>query len=90
MGLAIAKKYVEEGANVVISGRNKERLINAETEIKDIGDNIVIYQMDVRNPEEANAMVNFAAERFGRVDGLINNAAGNFWVKAVELSPNGW
>ena len=36
------------------------------------------------------AMVEFADEKFGKIDGLVNNAAGNFIVHAEELSPNGW
>ena len=37
-----------------------------------------------------NKWSNFADEKFGRIDGLVNNAAGNFIVRAEELSPNGW
>ena len=46
--------------------------------------------MDVRVPEHAEAMLEFAIEKFGQVDGLVNNAAGNFIVRAEDLSPNGW
>src|SRR5439155_93386 len=45
---------------------------------------------DVRDPDQVDAMVAAAAERFGRVDVLINNAAGNFVVRGEDLSPNGW
>ncbi len=67
MGLYMAKQFVAEGANVVITGRNEERL-----------------------PEHAEAMLAFAIEKFGQVDGLVNNAAGNFIVHAEDLTPNGW
>lgn len=90
MGLGMAKQFVKEGANVVITGRDLERLANAKKEIEAFGSTIETFQMDVREPEHAQAMVVFAAEKFGQVDGLVNNAAGNFLVQAEKLSPNGW
>lgn len=90
MGLAMAKQFVKEGANVVITGRDAERLQKAKDEILAFGEQIATFQMDVREPEHAKAMVVFAVEKFGQVDGLVNNAAGNFIVQAEKLSPNGW
>lgn len=90
MGLAMAKKFVQEGAKVVITGRNKERLENAKKEISFYGNTIDIFQMDVREIEHVKKMVEFTDERFGTITSLVNNAAGNFLVKAEELSPNGW
>lgn len=90
MGLGMAKQFVKEGANVVITGRDAERLALAKNEILEVGTTIETFQMDVREPEHAQAMLDFAVEKFGQVDGLVNNAAGNFLVKAEELSPNGW
>ena len=87
MGKYMAKKFAQEGANVVITGRDLDRLNAAKEEI---GENAHIFQMDVRNLESVQAMVDFADEKFGRIDGLVNNAAGNFIVRAEELSPNGW
>lgn len=90
MGLGMAKQFVQEGANVVITGRDAERLANAKVEISTFGSSIETFQMDVREPEHAQAMVDFAVKKFGRVDSLVNNAAGNFLVHAEKLSPNGW
>lgn len=90
MGLGMAKQFVKEGANVVITGRDVERLEKAKQEILAFGDSVATFQMDVREPEHATAMVQFAVDTFGQVDGLVNNAAGNFIVQAEKLSPNGW
>ena len=46
--------------------------------------------MAVRNPENTVEMVQVAKEKFGQIDGLINNAAGNFICAAEDLSVNGW
>jgi len=90
MGLAMAKQFVSEGVNVVITGRDIERLQNAESEILAFGTTVETFQMDVREVDHAKAMVQFAVEKFGKIDGLVNNAAGNFIVPAEKLSPNGW
>lgn len=90
MGLAMAKHFVELGANVVITGRDVDRLKAAKEEIEHFGHTIDIFQMDVRQIEHVEAMLAFAIERFGQVTHLVNNAAGNFLVKAEQLSPNGW
>jgi len=87
MGKYMAKKFADEGAQVVITGRDIDRLNLAQEEI---GGNAHPFQMDVRSVESVAALVAFTDEKFGRIDGLVNNAAGNFIVKAEDLSPNGW
>lgn len=87
MGKYMAMKFAKEGANVVITGRDEERLNAAREEI---GENGHVFQMDVRNVESVQALVEFADKKFGRIDGLVNNAAGNFVVQAEKLTPNGW
>lgn len=90
MGFYMAKRFVEEGANVVITGRDMERLQTAQKAISHDFTHIGIFQMDVREPDHVKAMVTYTDEMFGRIDGLVNNAAGNFIVHAEKLSPNGW
>ena len=87
MGKYMAKKFADEGAQVVITGRDIDRLKEAQEEI---GDRAHPFQMDVRSVESVAALVTFTDEKFGRIDGLVNNAAGNFIVRAEDLSPNGW
>lgn len=89
MGKYMAKKFLEEGNQVVITGRDLDKLKAVKEEFKDLG-SLDIFQMDVREPEHAKALVAFTVDRFGSIDGLVNNAAGNFIVPAEKLSPNGW
>lgn len=90
MGYHMAERFAKEGANVIITGRDMEKLNAAVTSMNVHNGTVEVFQMDVREPEHAKAMVNFAHEKFGRIDGLVNNAAGNFIVHAEKLSPNGW
>src|SRR5699024_11038644 len=48
------------------------------------------FVMDVRNLEDIDRMVSETVEKFGQIDHLVNNAAGNFIALAEDLSPNGW
>src|SRR5699024_9395876 len=91
MGKYMAKRFAAEGANVVITGRNYERLLDAkqEMEVTSTGE-IVCIEMDVRKPEDAERMAKETVERFGTINHLVNNAAGNFIVNAKDLSVNGW
>ena len=101
LGLAMAKCFASYGARVTIAGRRRERLEAAAPEIEaaaragaDAGQTsagaVAICPTDVRDAAQAESLIRFAAERFGRVDGLVNNAAGNFLALSEELSPNGF
>ncbi|MBB2479600.1 2,4-dienoyl-CoA reductase [Bacillus sp. APMAM] len=90
MGKYMAKKFAQEGANVIITGRNSDRLHATKKELEKINSNILTVQMDVRNPEEVQQMVDEAHSCFGKIDFLVNNAAGNFICPAEKLSINGW
>ncbi len=90
MGKYMAKRFVDDGACVVITGRDEERLQLAKTEIEKFSGQVRTIAMDVRNPELVEKMVKETDEAFGRIDFLVNNAAGNFICPAEKLSVNGW
>src|SRR3954452_24596242 len=90
MGRAMARESARLGAAVVVAGRRPEPLQETVGMIEAAGGTALARPTDVRDPEQVEAMVAAAVERFGRVDVLVNNAAGNFVVKAEDLSPNGW
>ncbi|MEH7344018.1 2,4-dienoyl-CoA reductase [Bacillus sp. JJ1532] len=90
MGKYMAKRFAEANAFVVITGRTKERLDEAKLEIETFPGQVLTVQMDVREIEHVKNMVDEALKTFGRIDYLINNAAGNFICPAEKLSANGW
>jgi NAD(P)-dependent dehydrogenase (short-subunit alcohol dehydrogenase family) len=90
IGLAIADALGRAGANLVIASRNPDNLAAGEATLTAAGYRVATVTVDVRIPEQVDAMVQRAVEVFGGVDILINNAAGNFIARAEDLSPNGW
>ena len=90
IGLAIADALGRAGANLVIASRNPDNLAAGEATLKAAGYRVATATVDVRIPEQVDAMVMRAVDAFGGVDILINNAAGNFIARAEDLSPNGW
>ncbi|HLR19005.1 MAG TPA: 2,4-dienoyl-CoA reductase [Staphylococcus sp.] len=90
MGKAMAKRFAEEGAKVVITGRSLERLEDAKQDIEQYEGQVLCIDMDVRDPERVQYTVDKTVKRFGKIDGLVNNAAGNFICPAEDLSTNAW
>lgn len=87
LGKSMVEYFVELGANVIITSRRKELLdevakkINAENESE-----VFPVPCDVRNIDEVEKVVDEAYKKFGKVDCLINNAAGNFISPTERLS----
>jgi NAD(P)-dependent dehydrogenase (short-subunit alcohol dehydrogenase family) len=90
LGRAIALELARLGAGVVVAGRRQEPLAETVALVEERGGQAHAQPTDVREPEAVDALVGAVVERFGRVDVLVNNAAGNFVVKAEDLSSNGW
>src|SRR5262245_2975364 len=93
LGLAMATAFAAHGARVTIAGRSRERLEAALPQIAEAaheGGEAQFYSADVRDPEQVEKLVAHAVGRFGKVDALVNNAAGNFLVFSEELTPNGF
>lgn len=74
IGLAIAKKYLENGANVAIAGSREETVEKALNQLQDYKDNVMGIWPDLCNPEEVAAAFASVKERFGSLDILANNA----------------
>jgi len=90
LGKAMAKEFARLGADIVIASRKKENLEKAAHEIAAFGTRVITVQTDVRVPEQVENMVTTTVNELGKVDILVNNAAGNFIVDSLEMSVNAW
>lgn len=74
IGLAIVKKYLENGANVAVAGSRKETVDKALAELTEYGDRVMGIWPDLCDPEAVAMAFSSVKERFGGVDILANNA----------------
>jgi NAD(P)-dependent dehydrogenase (short-subunit alcohol dehydrogenase family) len=90
IGKVIARTLGALGAKVVLASRKLDVLEAAVKELAADGVVARAVATDVRQPDQVEAMLRGALDAFGRLDILINNAAGNFISAAEDLSPNGF
>ena len=89
LGKAMTKYFMELGAKVAISSRDLEKLKTTSAELEaETGGTCLPVQCDVRHYEEVEAMLQEVLKAYGKVDVLLNNAAGNFISPTERLSAN--
>jgi len=89
LGKAMTKYFLELGANVAISSRDLDKLKTTAAELESqTGGKCLPVQCDVRNYDEVENMLAEVLKAFGKVDVLLNNAAGNFISPTERLSAN--
>lgn len=89
LGKAMTKYFLELGAKVTITSRNIEKLEKVKIELEEkTGGTVLPVQCDVRHYDQVEAMLQTTLDTFGKVDGLLNNAAGNFISPTERLSSN--
>jgi peroxisomal 2,4-dienoyl-CoA reductase len=86
----VARALAEAGASVALVSRKIENLQPAADAINGNGGKAFAVAADVRQSEEVDKAVAATVEHFGKIDLVVNGAAGNFLCKAEELSPNGF
>jgi 2,4-dienoyl-CoA reductase [(3E)-enoyl-CoA-producing], peroxisomal len=87
----IAAAYARFGADVCIVSRKQETLDAAAAEIRAAtGRKVIGVAADVRKPDEINRAIATTIEQLGKLDTVVNGAAGNFLAPAAGLSPNGF
>lgn len=74
IGLEVARKFLDEGANVVLNGRRSAKLKEAKIALDPTDNRVALYAGDISKPETARKLIQTAVSRFGGVDVLINNA----------------
>lgn len=93
IGFAVARELARLGATVVLSSRKEENLGKAVEQIRSEtgrADAAHFNVLDVRDADAVEAMAAQVERDHGKIDFLVNNAAGNFIVPAEQLSVNGW
>jgi NAD(P)-dependent dehydrogenase (short-subunit alcohol dehydrogenase family) len=90
LGLSMALKFADLGANLVIASRSLEHVEAATERVRARGAKALAVACDVRNFEDVEAMMERAEKDLGGVDILVNNAAGNFLCPTEDLTPNGF
>jgi peroxisomal 2,4-dienoyl-CoA reductase len=90
IGRGIADLLAALGAHVVLASRKLERVQGAATEIIAAGGKASAIAVDVREQERVKQMVADVHDTHGRIDLLVNNAAGNFYAPSESLSANAW
>ncbi|CAO3590003.1 unnamed protein product [Absidia cylindrospora] len=86
---AMTTAMVKHGASAVIVSRSKDKLEKAAEEMRrETGGQVIAVSGDVRKPEDMENAVKATIEKFGRIDFLINGAAGNFLAPLQGLSYN--
>ena len=83
-------RLARHGADVAVASRKAEHLEPAARELEAAGVRALALPVDVRDPKAVEDAVERAAAAFGRLDIVVNGAAGNFVCRAEDLSPNGF
>ncbi|RMG67280.1 MAG: SDR family oxidoreductase [Calditrichaeota bacterium] len=90
LGLEISRQFLLHGASVVLASRSEEHLAAGQDALKALGGSVMTFALDVRDVRGIEALREAVLERFGRIDILVNNAAGNFIRPAETLPIKGW
>jgi len=86
----VARALAESGASVALISRSLEHLNPAAEAINQQGGKAIAVVADVRKPDEVEAAIAKTVAEFGKIDVVVNGAAGNFLCRAEDLSPNGF
>jgi NAD(P)-dependent dehydrogenase (short-subunit alcohol dehydrogenase family) len=90
IGRAIAAALADDGYDLAIASRSMEHLEEGARLLAGHGARVVPIATDVREAEQVDRMVAQVRSEYGRLDVLVNNAAGNFVAPAERITPNGW
>src|SRR5688572_29692165 len=90
IGYGIAELLASLGMHVVLASRRLEHLEPAAERLRAAGGLASVAALDVRDAERVRAVMADVAREHGRLDLLVNNAAGNFYVPSESMSPNAW
>jgi len=87
LGLALARRLIDEGAKVAVCGRDPGRLDDAR---RILGDDALCQRADVTRADDLDSFVDAALEKFGRLDGAVNNAGRASSLAVAASSDDDW
>ena len=90
LGRCAAHELAALGANVVICGRSIEKLQTVEAEIREDGGEIMIHTCDIRDEVTVIATIDAVLAKYGRIDGLVNNAGGQYRTAMKTITTKGF
>jgi len=90
LGRAIGLALADEGFNLAIASRSAEHLAAGAGELRGRGARVVEVPTDIRVPDQVDHLMDVVRNEYGRLDVLVNNAAGNFVAPAEKITTNGW
>jgi citronellol/citronellal dehydrogenase len=90
IGKAIAVLFARLGADLVLCGRKPEKLEAASALLRSLGSDVDAMAMNIREPDEVEALMERVWSRHGRLDVLVNNAGGQFAQPAIDFTVKGW
>lgn len=90
LGVVIAEHLGKEGYDLAIASRSPEHLASGADRLRETGARVVTVPTDVRQFDQVEALMGAIGNEYGRLDLLVNNAAGNFIAASEQLTPNGW
>lgn len=90
LGLAIGEGLAQDNYDLAIASRSGDHLTRGSEILRRHGGRVLAVRTDVREPAQVDHLIAEIEREYGRLDVLVNNAAGNFPVLAESLSPNGW
>ncbi len=90
LGAALADRLAGEGARVAVCGRDAHRLAATEQRLRDAGGDALVVQADVTSVADLERVVDAALARWGRLDGLVNNAGRSAAGRIDQVSDDDW
>jgi NAD(P)-dependent dehydrogenase (short-subunit alcohol dehydrogenase family) len=90
LGQYLARALAKSGADLVLTSRRRDSLLDFESEIKALGRRTVALELDVRDQQSIEEMVGNAVEAFGHIDILVNNAGCNVRKPALDVTWDDW
>ncbi|MGI0155657.1 MAG: SDR family NAD(P)-dependent oxidoreductase, partial [Thermoplasmata archaeon] len=90
IGRAIGMALARDGFNLAIASRSSQHLAAGAGELRGLGARVLEVPTDVREPDQVARLLDAVRKEYGRLDLLVNNAAGNFVAPAEKITPNGW